>query len=595
MEFPSNFTELSDNLNYTVSTFNTSYTNYDQLNLPYTVCEILVAICAVFGNGLVIIVFGKEKKLRRRTNYYIISLATADLLVGLFAIPFAILASIGLPTNLHACLFTVSVLVVLCTISIFCLVAVSVDRYWAILHPMGYSRTVRTKTAIGIICVCWITGTLVGFLPLFGWNAGKKSDEKCIFTQVMDYDYLVFLYFATIIFPALLIVAFYALIYRVVVKQEKSPFLDSGVKTERRTSKDAKYRSRLLDGKTRSTGCFQLQQIVTMNPGRRSGSGSISGLAGGTTLATGVTGAGAGAGAGGTVGAGAGTGAGGGGAGIGGNHHTTGTMQRFKRDVKATQNLSHIVIFFIICWFPLYTINCVMAFCPRCQVNEFFMNLCIILSHLNSVGNPLLYAYHLKDFREALKNYWRLLFSNGEVKSSVVNVIHERGSLAGSQRQFQRQSFVGTLPTRKERSSLLRQVTDFQAKETSSLSRASSIRDKEERNEPMVSSSSSPSEEKLRSSSEYPLNEDSPSSAYERSSLERSESADTPSREDSQMELQIYKALATVPTSSEVDRSDRFEELPPTSIFIIEADVNRTVSNRDKCEVNSNERQDEGG
>ncbi|XP_043677034.1 adenosine receptor A2b-like isoform X2 [Vespula pensylvanica] len=550
MEFPSNFTELSDNLNYTVSTFNTSYTNYDQLNLPYTVCEILVAICAVFGNGLVIIVFGKEKKLRRRTNYYIISLATADLLVGLFAIPFAILASIGLPTNLHACLFTVSVLVVLCTISIFCLVAVSVDRYWAILHPMGYSRTVRTKTAIGIICVCWITGTLVGFLPLFGWNAGKKSDEKCIFTQVMDYDYLVFLYFATIIFPALLIVAFYALIYRVVVKQ--------------------------------------LQQIVTMNPGRRSGGGSISGLAGGTTLATGVTGAGAGAGTG-------AAGGGGGGAGVSGNHHTTGTMQRFKRDVKATQNLSHIVIFFIICWFPLYTINCVMAFCPRCQVNEFFMNLCIILSHLNSVGNPLLYAYHLKDFREALKNYWRLLFSNGEVKSSVVNVIHERGSLAGSQRQFQRQSFVGTLPIRKERSSLLRQVTDFQAKETSSLSRASSIRDKEERNEPMVSSSSSPSEEKLRSSSEYPLNEDSPSSTYERSSLERSESADTPSREDSQMELQIYKALATVPTSSEVDRSDRFEELPPTSIFIIEADVNRTVSNRDKCEVNSNERQDEGG
>ncbi|XP_046830963.1 adenosine receptor A3-like isoform X2 [Vespa crabro] len=541
MEFPSNSTELTDNLNYTVSTFNTSYTNYNQLNLPYTVCEILVAICAVFGNGLVIIVFGKEKKLRRRTNYYIISLATADLLVGLFAIPFAILASIGLPTNLHACLFTVSVLVVLCTISIFCLVAVSVDRYWAILHPMGYSRTVRTKTAIGIICVCWITGTLVGFLPLFGWNAGKKSDEKCIFTQ------------------------------------EKSPFLDSGVKMERRTSKDAKYRSRLLDGKTRSTGCFQLQQIVTMNPGRRTG--SISGLAGGTTSATGVTGSGLAGGIGGGS----------------GNHHTTGTMQRFKRDVKATQNLSHIVIFFIICWFPLYTINCVMAFCPRCQVNEFFMNLCIILSHLNSVGNPLLYAYHLKDFREALKNYWRLLFSNGEVKGNVINVIHERGSLAGSQRQFHRQSFVGTLPIRSQRSSLLRQVTDFQAKEMSSLSRASSIRDKEERKEPMISSSSSPSEDIRRSSCEYPLKDDSPSSTCERSSLERFESGDTPSKEDSQMELQIYKALAAVPTSSEVDRSDRFEELPPTSIFIIEADVNRTVSNRDECEVNSNERQDEGG
>lgn len=71
----------------------------------------------------------------------------------------------------------------------------------------------------GIICVCWIAGTLVGFLPLLGWNAGHKSDLTCIFTEVMDYDYLVFLYFATIIFPALLIAAFYAHIYRVVVKQ----------------------------------------------------------------------------------------------------------------------------------------------------------------------------------------------------------------------------------------------------------------------------------------------------------------------------------------------------------------------------------------
>lgn len=120
-----------------------------ELQFAYTILEVLVAIVAVVGNAMVILVFWRERRLRRRTNYYIVSLAVADLLVGLLGIPFAIMASIGLPTNLHACLFTVSVLVVLCTISIFCLVAVSVDRYWAILHPMGYSRNVRTKTAIG--------------------------------------------------------------------------------------------------------------------------------------------------------------------------------------------------------------------------------------------------------------------------------------------------------------------------------------------------------------------------------------------------------------------------------------------------------------
>lgn len=135
----------------------TSNTTYDyqtrELNVSYIICEIVVAVLAVAGNALVIYVFRKEKRLRRRTNYYIVSLATADFLVGLLGIPFAIMSSVGLPYNLHACLFTVSLLVVLCTISIFCLVAVSVDRYWAILHPMGYSRNVRTKTALGKLSI----------------------------------------------------------------------------------------------------------------------------------------------------------------------------------------------------------------------------------------------------------------------------------------------------------------------------------------------------------------------------------------------------------------------------------------------------------
>ncbi|ALC46245.1 AdoR, partial [Drosophila busckii] len=308
------------------------------LNIPYTVFEILVAIVSIIGNLMVIIVFQRERKLRRRTNYYIVSLAIADFLVGSLGVPFAILASVGLPTNLHACLFTVSLLVVLCTISIFCLVAVSVDRYWAILYPMAYSRNVRTRTAIVIISVCWVAGAIVGFLPLFGWHADVPHDQECLFVEVMDYNYLVFLYFATIITPALLMLAFYTHIYRVIIKQ--------------------------------------VRQIVTMNPAsdlsRRSSTAQIHATTPGRA-----------------------------------GH--TGTMLRVlgaarKRDVKATQNLSIIVLFFMICWIPLYTINCVKAFCPDCYVHPKLTLFCIILSHLNSAVNPVLYAYHLKDFRLALKN-----------------------------------------------------------------------------------------------------------------------------------------------------------------------------------------------
>jgi hypothetical protein len=83
-----------------------------------------------------------------------------------------------------------------------------------------------------------------------------------------------------------------------------------------------------------------------------------------------------------------------------------------KREVKATQNLSIIVLFFIICWIPLYTINCVQAFCQDCIIPLELTNFCIILSHANSAVNPLLYAYHLRDFRAALKSLLCCLFGS---------------------------------------------------------------------------------------------------------------------------------------------------------------------------------------
>lgn len=96
-----------------------------------------------------------------------------------------------------------------------------------------------------------------------------------------------------------------------------------------------------------------------------------------------------------------------------------GTMLRMlgpvqKREVKATQNLSIIVLFFIVCWIPLYTINCVQAFCPDCEIPLELTNFCIILSHANSAVNPLLYAYHLRDFRAALKSLLCCLFGTKE-------------------------------------------------------------------------------------------------------------------------------------------------------------------------------------
>lgn len=66
------------------------------INIPYTVCETLIGIFAIFGNGIVIVVFCYEKKLRTYSNFFIVSLALADFFLGLIGIPFAILVILDL-------------------------------------------------------------------------------------------------------------------------------------------------------------------------------------------------------------------------------------------------------------------------------------------------------------------------------------------------------------------------------------------------------------------------------------------------------------------------------------------------------------------
>lgn len=65
--------------------------------LLYLVAEVVVAILAVFENFMIILVFVLNRKLRTVANYYVITLAVADLLVGLFGIPAAIATSLGYP------------------------------------------------------------------------------------------------------------------------------------------------------------------------------------------------------------------------------------------------------------------------------------------------------------------------------------------------------------------------------------------------------------------------------------------------------------------------------------------------------------------
>lgn len=56
--------------------------------------ESLIAFFSIIGNGFILFMFAKEKKLRKRRNFYLISLALSDFLLAFLGVPAAILVGI---------------------------------------------------------------------------------------------------------------------------------------------------------------------------------------------------------------------------------------------------------------------------------------------------------------------------------------------------------------------------------------------------------------------------------------------------------------------------------------------------------------------
>jgi|SRR6218665_1153224 len=189
------------------------------LNPTYATLEVICAVLSVFGNSVIIFLFIKKRSLRTVKNCYVISLAVADLLVGLVGIPSALAVSVGLPKNFHACMIMTSILMLLCTGSIMSLVAVTIDRFWSIMKPFTYPATMTHNKARVTIFVCWCLSTVIGLLPLFGWHRGRPPEPRCFFVEVMDPWYLVFIFFATIVAPSIFMGAIYAVIFSEVRRQ----------------------------------------------------------------------------------------------------------------------------------------------------------------------------------------------------------------------------------------------------------------------------------------------------------------------------------------------------------------------------------------
>ena len=126
------------------------------LAILLTIVYLTVSLCAILGNWMVLWIVARSPVMRNVTNLFIANLASADIIIGAFAIPFqfqaALLQKWLLPNFM--CSFCPTVQVVSLNLSIFTLVALSIDRHQAITQP--FKPRLTKKAGIVIIFFIWI-------------------------------------------------------------------------------------------------------------------------------------------------------------------------------------------------------------------------------------------------------------------------------------------------------------------------------------------------------------------------------------------------------------------------------------------------------
>lgn len=201
--------------------------------IVYTIFLVIILLGTLFGNGLVVLAVFMFSRLRRVSNFFIVSLAISDLLVALMTLPLRIDQATHnnnwcLPATV--CVFWASTDNIWSAASILNLAIISIDRFLAITKPFVYQEKMTKKVCIILIAVVWCYACTWGFLSLINWTTWDNSlnwiikspgtgetncgkDDKVYYTSV---------FVCAFVLPLLIIIITYISIFKVALQQSKN-------------------------------------------------------------------------------------------------------------------------------------------------------------------------------------------------------------------------------------------------------------------------------------------------------------------------------------------------------------------------------------
>ncbi|KAK5601911.1 putative G-protein coupled receptor 19 [Crenichthys baileyi] len=171
-------------------------------------------LVSIFGNALVCLVIHRSRRTQSTTNYFVVSMACADLLMSLGWAPFVLLqvAAGQWPLSAAACK-VVRYLQHLCPgVQVYVLLSISVDRFYTIVYPLSFK--VSREKAKKMILASWLFDAAF-IAPCFLFYG--SADSHCDFflpDSVGSITYAAVHLVVGFLLPAGLIVSFYQRVVR---------------------------------------------------------------------------------------------------------------------------------------------------------------------------------------------------------------------------------------------------------------------------------------------------------------------------------------------------------------------------------------------
>lgn len=187
-------------------------------------CMVTLNLIALLANTGVMVAIARAPHLKKFA--FVCHLCAVDLLCAILLMPLGIVSSSPffgtVVFTILECQVYIFLNVFLICLSILTVTAISVERYFYIVHPMRYEVNMTINLAIGVMLLIWVKSLVLAVVTLFGWPAyGSNSSISAAHCSLhashssLRRVFAVLFSVACFLVPSLVIFAVYCAVYKV--------------------------------------------------------------------------------------------------------------------------------------------------------------------------------------------------------------------------------------------------------------------------------------------------------------------------------------------------------------------------------------------